>query len=360
MSLFKRGNTWWIDFTTPAGQRIRRSAGTGSKAEAQEFHDQLKSDGWRIQKLGERPKYTWDDAGYKWLTEKAHKRSHHDDVLKMSWLQQFLRGRELACITRDEIAAIGRAKRERASGATANRTLALIRSVLRRACYEWEWIDKVPKITFYPEPRRRVRWLEPEQARILLNELPPHQRDMALFALATGLRQGNVAGLTWSQVDLERKAGFVAGEDAKCGEDIHIPLSDFAIAVLRRQQGRHPERVFTYAGKPIKYVNTKSWRGALKRARLVNFRWHDLRHTWASWLVQHGTPLYDLQEMGGWKSVDMVRRYAHLAPAHMARHAALVGAVLAANHGTNTPQEGSNGSDPQTKKAVTNERNCLI
>lgn len=56
MSLFKRGNTWWIDITTPAGERVRRSAGTGSKAEAQELHDQMKSDGWRVQKLGERPK----------------------------------------------------------------------------------------------------------------------------------------------------------------------------------------------------------------------------------------------------------------------------------------------------------------
>ena len=87
------------------------------------------------------------------------------------------------------------------------------------------------------------------------------------------------------------------------------------MAVLKQQQGRHPELVFTYAGKPIKHVNTESWRGAVKRAGIENFRWHDLRHTWASWLVQNGTPLYDLQEMGGWKSPDMVRRYAHLVPA---------------------------------------------
>ncbi len=346
MSLFKRGNTWWIDFTTPAGERVRRSAGTSSKAEAQELHDQMRSDGWRVQKLGERPKYTWDDAGLKWLTEKAHKRSHRDDMLKLAWLQQYLRGRLLASITRDEIAAIGRAKLATASGATANRTLALIRSILRRACNEWEWVDKVPKITMYPESRRRVRWLQPEQVTTLLAELPDHQRDIVLFALATGLRQGNVTGLKWDQIDLKRKTGFVPDEDAKCGEDIHISLSDFAVALLMRQQGRHPEHVFTYAGKPIKYVNTKAWRGALERAGIDNFRWHDLRHTWASWLVQNSTPLYDLQEMGGWKSVDMVRRYAHLAPAQMAKDAAVVGAMLAETHDTSTAQEGKNGSGP--------------
>ncbi|WP_370660846.1 tyrosine-type recombinase/integrase [Massilia aurea] len=71
-------------------------------------------------------------------------------------------------------------------------------------------------------------------------------------------------------------------------------------------------------------MNTKVWRNALKRAGIAEFRWHGLRHTWASSLIQNGTPLYDLQEMRGWKSVAMVRRYAHLAPAHMARHAAVV------------------------------------
>jgi integrase len=357
MSLFKRGSTWWIDFTTPSGERVRRSAETSSKAEAQELHDRLKSEGWRIRALGERQKYTWDDAGYKWLVEMAHKRTHRGDMLQLAWLQQFLRGRVLAEIGREEIAAIGERKKEQASGATANRTLALIRAILRRACFEWEWIVKVPKIKMYREPRRRVRWITPEQVKALLAELPRHQRDITLFALATGLRQGNVTGLRWSQLDLERKTGWVAAEDAKCGEDIHISLSDFAVEVLLRQRGKHPERVFTYAGRPVRYVNTKAWRAALERAGIDNFRWHDLRHTWASWLVQNGTPLYDLQEMGGWKSSEMVRRYAHLAPAQMAKHAAVVGALL---HDTNTAQGAENGSTPETKKAVTITRNCFI
>jgi hypothetical protein len=75
-------------------------------------------------------------------------------------------------------------------------------------------------------------------------------------------------------------------------------------------------------------VNTKAWRNALKRAGIAEFRWHYLRHTWASWLIQNCMPLYDLQEMGDWKSAAMVRRYAHMAPAHMARHAAVVDGLL--------------------------------
>jgi integrase len=76
--------------------------------------------------------------------------------------------------------------------------------------------------------------------------------------------------------------------------------------------------VFSFRGKPIVQVSTKAWYGALKRAEIKNFRWHDLRHTWASWHVQQGTPLFVLQELGGWESAEMVRRYAHLAADHLA------------------------------------------
>lgn len=335
MSLYKRGSTWWIDFATPSGERVRRSAETSTKAEAQELHDRLKAESWRIQKLGEKPKYTWDDAGYKWLNETEHKRTHREDMKKLAWLQPYLRGRIVAEITRDEIIAIGERKRAESSGPTANRYLALIRAILRKACFEWEWIDKAPQVKLYKESKRRVRWITPEQAHHLLLELPLHQRDIALFALATGLRQSNILKLAWDQVDLDRHTAWIPGDKAKGREDIHVSLSQLSVELLQRQLGKHAEWVFTYAGKAVSQVNTKAWRSALKRAGIENFRWHDLRHTWASWLVQSGTPLYDLQEMGAWKSSEMVRRYAHLAPAQMARHAAVVGDLLSV---TNTAQ----------------------
>ncbi len=336
MSLIKRGSTWWIDFTTPAGQRIRRSAGTGHKTQAQELHDKLKAETWRVQKLGDKPGYTWDDAGHKWLVETGHKKTHREDAKKLGWLQQFLRGRVLADISRDDIAAIGEHKRQASSGPTANRYLALIRSILRKACLEWEWIDKAPKVRMYKESKRRVRWITANQAALLLRELPSHLRDIVLFSLSTGLRQANVVKLTWEQVDLERSTAWIHADQAKGREDIHISLSQLSVELLQRQLGKHQQFVFTYAGKPIAQPNTKAWRNALKRAGIENFRWHDLRHTWASWLVQNGTPLYDLQEMGGWKSSEMVRRYAHLAPAQMAKHAAVVENLL---RGTNTAQD---------------------
>ena len=335
MSLIKRGTTWWIDFTTPSGQRIRCSARTEDKKEAQEFHDKLKAESWRIEQIGEKPKRSWDEAALKWLQETTHKKTHLMDVDTVRWLQPFFRGKLLTDLTRDVIAEVGAIKRKNASAATANRVLALVRAILRRAELEWEWIDKAPRVRLYPEPKGRVRWLKPEQVQILLNELPEHLAELVRFSLATGLRKGNVLGLEWSQVDMPRKVAWIHGDQAKAGKDIHVSLNATALEVLKRQLEKHSDRVFTYQGNPIAQTCTKAWYKALKRARIENFRWHDLRHTWASWLAQGGVPLNVLQEMGAWESTEMVRRYAHLAPEKFGVHAAIVDDML---YGTNLTQ----------------------
>lgn len=148
--------------------------------------------------------------------------------------------------------------------------------------------------------------------------LPAHLAEMARFSLATGLRQSNVTGLEWSQVDLTRRVAWIHHDQIKNRKALSIPLNAEAVLVLRRQTGKHPVRVFTYRGRPVGWVNTKAWKAALRRAGIEQFRWHDLRHTWASWHVQAGTPLHVLQELGGWESVEMVRRYAHLSSEHLA------------------------------------------
>ena len=328
MSLFKRGKTWWISFTAPGGERIRCSAATEDKTQALEFHDKLKAESWRVVKLGDKQKRTWDEAAYKWLMETQHKKTHHDDVSKINWLQQFFRGKYLDELSRDVIAEIGALKRKETSPATTNRLLALIRSILRRAALDWEWIDKPPVIKLYPEAKRRVRYLNAVQANRLIQELPDHLADMATFSLATGLRRSNVTRLEWSQVDMQRNVAWIHGDQAKAGKPIHVTLNATAIMVLTKQIGSHEKSVFSYKGKPIIQVNTKAWYKALKRAGIEDFRWHDLRHTWASWLTQNGVPLNVIQEMGAWESAEMVRRYAHLAPEQFSQHARVVDEVL--------------------------------
>jgi integrase len=129
-----------------------------------------------------------------------------------------------------------------------------------------------------------------------------------------------VSGLQWSQVDLARRCAWIHPDQAKARKAIAVPLTAAAVVVVRQQIGKHETHVFTYHGKPIKQVNTKAWRGALKRVGIADFRWHDLRHTWASWHVQSGTPLHVLQELGAWETAEMVRRYAHLSSEHLAQY----------------------------------------
>lgn len=94
-------------------------------------------------------------------------------------------------------------------------------------------------------------------------------------------------------------------------------------SALRSIQGEHPRWCFIFQGKRLDRVGS-AWKRSLKRAEIEDFRFHDLRHTWASWHVMSGTSLQELMELGGWKSYEMVLRYAHLAPGHLADAAARI------------------------------------
>jgi len=143
---------------------------------------------------------------------------------------------------------------------------------------------------------------------------------MAELTLQIGLREANVAKLRWSQVDLNRKMITIDAEEMKSGITIGIPLNATVIKLIKKQQGLHSVYVFCYQGRPVKKASTRSFRKALKRSGIADFRWHDLRHTWASWHVMNGTPLHVLQELGGWASYDMVLRYAHLSAEHLRQY----------------------------------------
>ncbi|HXY06111.1 MAG TPA: site-specific integrase [Burkholderiaceae bacterium] len=342
MSLCKRGSTWWIDVTTPNGERIRRSTGTSDKALAKQYHDQFKVDLWRVAKLGERPRKTWNDAVVRWLKEKSHKATAKEDVGKLKWLDAFLREKcldQIGCTIIDRITDAKLAQGH--SNATVNRTLELVRAILRKCVREWEWLERAPSVRMLKEPTRRIRFLTREEADRLLAELPEHIADMAAFSLATGLRAANVTGLQWEQVDLARRLAWIHPDQAKARRAIAVPLNAEAVLLVRKQEGKHATHVFSFKGRPVTQLSTKAWYAALERAGISDFRWHDLRDTSASWHVQGGTPLFALQELGGWESAEMVRRYAHLAADHLAPYAERLCALRVVedqSHGTNTAQ----------------------
>jgi integrase len=199
------------------------------------------------------------------------------------------------------------------TNATINRALEVVRRILNVANQEWRWLRAVPKIRMLKEPRRRVRFLRREEADRLMEALPKHMKPIVGYALATGCRLGEILGLEWSRVDLTRKVAWLDHGTTKSGDGRGIPLNADAMAALELVHGQHPRWCFTYAGKRIRYSST-AWDTAKRRVGIEDFRFHDLRHTWASWHVQSGTSLQELMELGGWKSYEMVLRYAHLAP----------------------------------------------
>lgn len=324
MALYKRKKIYWINIRHN-GQRIQRSTGTSDKLAAEEFHDQFKANLWRQERLEEKPDKTWVEAVVRWLDESSHKKSLKTDKFHLRWLHPYLSDKKLKDIDREMIEELAKIKSNTGvCDARVNRMLALVRAILNRAADQWDWIDSAPKVRLRREDNHRIRWLHRDEAERLIAELPVHLADMAIFTLATGLRQANVRDLKWADVNLESKHAWVHADEAKGAKALAVPLNADAIAVLQKCRGNHPVYVFTYKGKSIFNVSTRAWRKALVRAGIENFRWHDLRHTWASWHVQAGTSLQELQMLGGWSNFSMVLRYAHLSSSHLQQAASRV------------------------------------
>lgn len=271
-----------------------------------------------MQNLDEQPQRSWQEAVVRWLDEAKYKRSLDADKRHLRWVDPYLGNYALFEITRDVVDIVSKNKEQTGvKPSSINRMLAVIRAILRKAQHEWGWLDKVPVIRMRKEEKGRIRWLTRGEASLLMKYLPSHLGDMVAFSLATGLRRANVTGLEWKDVDLVNRHALVHPDQAKAKKAITVPLNSDALTILKNQIGKSAEFVFTYKGKRIVQCNTKAWRKALRKAAIDNFKWHDLRHTWASWHVQNGTTLQELQQLGGWASYDMVLRYAHLSSDHL-------------------------------------------
>lgn len=122
---------------------------------------------------------------------------------------------------------------------------------------------------------------------------------------------------------MDRKIAWVWADDAKGNRHIPVPLNNNAIEVLNQQIGTSKStHIFTYKGNPVTRTTTAAWKKAIARAEIdPEFTFHCLRHTWASWHVMAGTPLSVLQTLGGWRSLAMVQKYAHLAADFTASYA---------------------------------------
>lgn len=308
MAILLRGETYWLDVQIN-GRRIRESLKTADKKQAQQAHDLRRAELWRQGVLKERPRRTFREAGARWLREKAHKRSIQNDRDKITHFDGPLGDCQLSAITSDMVEDAIPAD---SKPATRNRYRAVVRSILRAAERDWDWLDRAPVIRAEAENNIREIYLTREQFQRLLDELPARYRPAVTFAVLTGLRRANVLGLDWSAVNLDGATVVVSADDSKTGKRIIVPLNSAARAVLAAQEGR------TGSVWGLTTISRPAWHAACRRAGVPGFRFHDLRHTWASWHAMAGTDMQVLQRLGGWSSPAMLQRYVALAPDHLA------------------------------------------
>lgn len=328
MPLYKRTESefWWVRI----GRKTRKSTGTTDRKQAEEYERVLTERLWRIDKLGDRSAVSWNEATDRWLTDSRRERAR--DRWFINWLKPNIGAYPVSAVADpdviDELRKDGLAAGW--SHSTVDRMMRTVRAVLRK-CAGWRYLESAPSISMYGEAEAEPRYLTPEQFKKLAKELPPHLKLAAWFAVLTLLRMRAQSSLTWDRVDLNGQRAWVPRGQMKGGKTFGFPLSDEAVKVLKECRKLSPkgQHVFQFEGRPIDNFHTAAFKKAAKRAGLEGLRWHDLRHTGASWAVQSGVTLQELMVLGDWKSYSMVLRYAHLAPSNAASAAQKVAQSVA-------------------------------
>jgi len=237
---------------------------------------------------------------------------------------------------RDNLLNNGTPKKQEIAPATVNRYLAVLSLTYARAVKEWEWIESNPlrKVKRLTEPRGRVRFLsddgklpdgtvvEGEKTRLIkaCRASPnPYLYPVVVLALSTGMRKNEIMSLTWKDVDLN--GGQILLQETKNGERRSVPLTGHALETIK-SLGK-VRRLDTQLLFPSKHhAKTKPmhlrdpWLKALKGAQIEDFRFHDLRHSAASYLAMNGATMVEIAEILGHKTLAMVKRYSHLSEAH--------------------------------------------
>lgn len=319
--LYRRKDSpyWWVDVVLPDGRRVCKSTRLTGEREAEEYLVRLKAEAYETMRRGDPGRRKWQEAVLRYLDENREKRSLVDDKDHFRKLDPYLRDKLLRDVHMDALWPFIRDRKDRdgVANATVNRALEVVRRVLNLACQDWSWLLKVPRVRMLPEPKRRVRFLTREEADRLNEALPEHLRPVVQFALATGCRMSEILRLEWVRVDFGRRVAWLDPGTTKNGEGRGVPLNRAGVLALRGVESQDKRWCFTFQGQPMVAIGS-AWDRSLRRAGISEFRFHDLRHTWASWHVMAGTSLPELMELGGWKSYEMVLRYAHLAPEHLA------------------------------------------
>lgn len=325
MAVYRRGRsdgtaTWYYDFTFNF-VRYRGIGGT-TKTQALRVQERIRSDVIAgMHNHQPKPNNPAIEEFVKiYLERRAHLRSSDRDALSARNLVAYFKGKRLSGITPGNIEDyIVKRRRDGVTNATINRELACLKRMFNLAI-KWREANTNPMkdVDLLEEPPGRTRYLSQEEATRLLDACNHYLRPIVFTALNTGMRLSEILSLQWDQVHIDRTIDpFIEIKKTKNNKSRFIPLNVDMIQMFKElMRGTNSDFVFVgRKNKPMQSIK-KSFHSATAKAQIEDFKFHDLRHTFASHFIMQGGDLLTLKEILGHSSLKMVLRYAHLASAH--------------------------------------------
>jgi len=319
-SVYKRKNKYWIAYYSD-GVLVREAVSLDRET-AEKVLKTRQADVIRKRfRLPNEEKIEFEEMSKKYLVwSKTNKVSWIRDAVSLKNLVAFFGEHKLNQITpfliesykqkRKNTIRVSKIRKieKRPSNAAINRELALLKHLFSMSI-KWGNTDfnPVKEVKFLKEELKE-RILTPDEIQRLLSQANDELRPIIIMAINTGMRLGEILSLRWSQVNF--RAGFIQVEHSKSGKRRKIPMNSWLTQTLQNVKKEGGEFVFVKSGKPIKSIRT-AWENALRRAEVFNCRFHDLRHTFATYSLHFGADLVSIRDILGHSDIRMTSRYAH-------------------------------------------------
>lgn len=362
MAIYLRGKSWYYDFVHK-GQRYTGCFGPVSRTVAKEELARKKAEVVERRlnpaKARKNPRFEVFAEDYLgWSKANKKPRSHERDVTSLVALRPFFSGKSLADISPWLIEKYKKARKEQGrSNQTVNLELAFLKALFSKAILWGKATENpVKQVKLLRVNNARVRFLDEEEEARLLAECKGHLYDLVVTALHPGFRRNELLSLRPEDVDLARGLVTVRAGYAKNGEGRTVPMTQAGREVLERlareaEVSGSPYLFRNCHGEPYRSVRT-AFEHRVQRAGIIDFHFHDLRHTFASRLVMAGVDIRTVQELMGHKTISMTLRYAHLSPAHKRKAIEALESQFPAKSPANFHNTSVLAPLPQSKKAV--------
>jgi integrase len=347
----KKGIVWQIDYYDPEGKRVMKCFPLKKDAEAYLGKVQASKREGRYHDVFDMKKETQitfntlaDTYVKNFDTQKSFKgfKSHVIEKLRKSfgnWRLSEIAYKDLETFRNHRKSALTKAKKIRAD-ASVNRDMAIFGHMLNKAV-EWEMLETSPlkgKRLMFKENNQRLRFLNEAEIEALLRACSPHLRPIVETALLTGMRRGELLSLKWEQI----RNGFIYLTETKSGKARQIPINDRLTEMFREvRRGNQLKSAYVFCdSQGRRFLEVKrSFTSACRRAGIEDFRFHDLRHTFASHFLMRGGSLKALQEILGHADIKMTMRYAHLSNAHLKESISLLNSLTTGKEMVNIPHQ---------------------